>query len=347
MNRIHICASKEYDVLIGRGLLDELGMQAAKVLKGRSVVVVSDSNVAPLYLGRAVQSLKAQGFQVGTFSFPAGEESKNGRTYLTLLNTLAEKRLTRADALVALGGGVVGDLTGFAAATYLRGIKVIQVPTTVLAVVDSSIGGKTAINLPAGKNLAGAFHQPALIWRDVTMLESLPADTYLNGMAEVIKYGVLADADLWSLLLNYANVQNNMPEIIDRCVSIKNRIVAEDEFDTGTRQLLNFGHTIGHAIERASDFAVSHGFAVAKGMAAIADISARQGWCSRECAQEIIQLLENYGFDLSIDYSMDKLYNIMLSDKKRKGGVIDLVVPERIGKCVLKRLTTEELKGIL
>ena len=179
------------------------------------------------------------------------------------------------------------------------------------------------------------------------MLESLPADTYLNGMAEVIKYGVLADADLWSLLLNYANVQNNMPEIIDRCVSIKNRIVAEDEFDTGTRQLLNFGHTIGHAIERASDFAVSHGFAVAKGMAAIADISARQGWCSRECAQEIIQLLENYGFDLSIDYSMDELYNIMLSDKKRKGGVIDLVVPERIGKCVLKRLTTEELKGII
>lgn len=325
----------------------DFGGEVRKTVSGDTIVVVTDENVKPLYLDRYMQNLQSVGFDVYSFTIAPGEESKSGEVYLELLNYLAEIPLTRADALVALGGGVVGDLTGFAAATYLRGIKVIQVPTTVLAVVDSSIGGKTAINLPAGKNLAGAFHQPALIWRDVTMLESLPADTYLNGMAEVIKYGVLADADLWSLLLNYANVQNNMPEIIDRCVSIKNRIVAEDEFDTDTRQLLNFGHTIGHAIERASDFAVSHGFAVAKGMAAIADISARQGWCSRECAQEIIQLLENYGFDLSIDYSMDELYNIMLSDKKRKGGVIDLVVPERIGKCVLKRLTTEELKGIL
>ena len=325
----------------------DFGGEVRKTVSGDTIVVVTDENVKPLYLDRYMQNLQSVGFDVYSFTIAPGEESKSGEVYLELLNYLAEIPLTRADALVALGGGVVGDLTGFAAATYLRGIKVIQVPTTVLAVVDSSIGGKTAINLPAGKNLAGAFHQPALIWRDVTMLESLPADTYLNGMAEVIKYGVLADADLWSLLLNYANVQNNMPEIIDRCVSIKNRIVAEDEFDTGTRQLLNFGHTIGHAIERASDFAVSHGFAVAKGMAAIADISARQGWCSRECAQEIIQLLENYVFDLSIDYSMDELYNIMLSDKKRKGGVIDLVVPERIGKCVLKRLTTEELKGIL
>ena len=325
----------------------DFGGEVRKTVSGDTIVVVTDENVKPLYLDRYMQNLQSVGFDVYSFTIAPGEESKSGEVYLELLNYLAEIPLTRADALVALGGGVVGDLTGFAAATYLRGIKVIQVPTTVLAVVDSSIGGKTAINLPAGKNLAGAFHQPALIWRDVTMLESLPADTYLNGMAEVIKYGVLADTDLWSLLLNYANVQNNMPEIIDRCVSIKNRIVAEDEFDTGTRQLLNFGHTIGHAIERASDFAVSHGFAVAKGMAAIADISARQGWCSRECAQEIIQLLENYGFDLSIDYSMDELYNIMLSDKKRKGGVIDLVVPERIGKCVLKRLTTEELKGIL
>ena len=325
----------------------DFGGEVRKTVSGDTIVVVTDENVKPLYLDRYMQNLQSVGFDVYSFTIAPGEESKSGEVYLELLNYLAEIPLTRADALVALGGGVVGDLTGFAAATYLRGIKVIQVPTTVLAVVDSSIGGKTAINLPAGKNLAGAFHQPALIWRDVTMLESLAADTYLNGMAEVIKYGVLADADLWSLLLNYANVQNNMPEIIDRCVSIKNRIVAEDEFDTGTRQLLNFGHTIGHAIERASDFAVSHGFAVAKGMAAIADISARQGWCSRECAQEIIQLLENYGFDLSIDYSMDELYNIMLSDKKRKGGVIDLVGPERIGKCVLKRRTTEELKGIL
>ena len=323
------------------------GEAVRRVVGGDTIVVVTDENVKPLYLDEYMQDLQDAGFDVYSFTVAPGEESKSGEVYLKLINYLAEIPLTRADALVALGGGVVGDLTGFAAATYLRGIKVIQVPTTVLAVVDSSIGGKTAINLPAGKNLAGAFHQPALIWRDVSLLESLPADDYLNGMAEVIKYGVLGDTDLWLLLLNANTNNNNMPEIIERCVSIKNRIVAEDEFDNGTRQLLNFGHTIGHAIERASDFAVSHGFAVAKGMAAMADISARQGWCTEECAGEIRTLLENYGFDLSIDYSMDELYNIMLSDKKRKGGVIDLVVPEYIGKCVLKRVTTEELKDIL
>ena len=166
-------------------------------------------------------------------------------------------------------------------------------------------------------------------------------------MAEVVKYGVIADAELWKILYNYVNVKNEMPVVIQKCVDIKTRIVQDDEFDTGVRQLLNFGHTIGHAIEKASNFEISHGFAVAKGMAEIARISAEQGWCSKECADEIRQLLENYGFDLSIDYSKEELYDIMLSDKKRKGGVIDLVVPERIGKCRLERVTTQQLKEIL
>jgi len=327
--------------------LEEIGYQARSIIKGNSLAVVTDENVEKLYLNRCIQSLKCAGFDVYSFVVPPGEESKSGKQYLELMNYLAEIPLTRADALVALGGGVVGDLTGFAAATYLRGIPVIQIPTTLLAAVDSSIGGKTAINLPAGKNLAGAFHQPALIWRDSTLLESLPDNIYQDGMAEVIKYGVLADADLFSLLCDKAEAKSRMPDIISRCASLKMRFVEEDEHDTGVRQLLNFGHTIAHAIEKATDFKVSHGSAVAKGMAAISEISANQGWCSRETAGRIRELLEIYEFDLTIEQSKEILYDIMKTDKKRKGGFIDLVVPEEIGRCRLQRVTIEELYELL
>lgn len=330
--------------------LEELGCQIRPLIKGNSLTVVTDENVANLYLHRCIQSLKCEGFDVYTFVVPPGEGSKDGKTYLELINYLAEIPLTRADALVALGGGVVGDLTGFAAATYLRGIPVIQVPTTLLAAVDSSAGGKTAINLPAGKNLAGAFHQPALIWCDASLLESLPDHIYQDGMAEVIKYGVIADAGLFELLCDRVSARSRrgeIEEIIQRCVRIKKRFVEEDEFDTGVRQLLNFGHTIGHAVEKASGFQVSHGSAVAKGMAMMAEISAKQGWCSEETRTRIIGLLKLYEFDLTIAQTKDVLYDIMKADKKRKGGFIDIVVPERIGRCRLQRLTTEELREIL
>lgn len=327
--------------------LEQLGGQVRQSVSGDSLVVVTDENVEKLYLNRCMQSLKCAGFDVRSHVIPPGEESKSGQTYLKLLNFLAEIPLTRSDALVALGGGVVGDLTGFAAATYLRGIKVIQVPTTLLAAVDSSVGGKTAINLPAGKNLAGAFHQPVLVWQDATLLESLPAEIWQDGMAEVIKYGVIADAALFELLKDKEAAQNRMEGIIDRCVAIKRKFVEEDELDTGVRQLLNFGHTLGHAIEKATDFGVSHGCAVAKGMALMAEISARQGWCSQETAREIIDILNLYEFDLTVAQSKEVLYDICKADKKRKGHYIDIVVPERIGKCRLQRLTTEELGEIL
>lgn len=294
-----------------------------------------------------MESLAGVGFDVKSYVVPAGEESKSGQTYLELLNFLAEVPLTRADALVALGGGVVGDLTGFAAATYLRGIKVIQVPTTLLAAVDSSVGGKTAINLPAGKNLAGAFHQPALVWQDASLLASLPEAVWQDGMAEVIKYGVIADLALFELLQDKEAVRNRMEGVIQRCVAIKKKFVEEDELDTGVRQLLNFGHTLGHAIEKATDFEISHGRAVAKGMAMMAEISERQGWCSKETKEQIIALLDLYEFDLTVAQSSKVLYDICKADKKRKGNAIDIVVPEEIGKCRLQRLTIEELGRIL
>lgn len=327
--------------------LDYIGPAVRELVKGESLMVVTDENVAPLYLDRCIQSLQKEGFDVYSFVIPPGEESKSGETYLRLVNELASIPLTRADAMVALGGGVVGDLTGFAAATFLRGIKVIQVPTTLLAAVDSSVGGKTAINLPAGKNLAGAFHQPALIWCDPSLLETLPAEIYLDGMAEVIKYGVIADAALFALLGDKDFAQSHADEMIQRCVSIKRKFVEEDEHDTGVRQLLNFGHTIGHAIEIASDFAISHGLAVAKGMAYMAEISAKQGWCEQETKDRILGLLQVYNFDLTVNFEKEVLYDIMKKDKKRKGNFLDIVVPESIGTCVLKRITTEELYELL
>lgn len=327
--------------------LEQLGEQAKQVITGNSLVVVTDENVKPLYLERCIKCLESAGFSVKSFVIPPGEESKSGEMYLNLINYLAEIPLTRADGLIALGGGVVGDLTGFAAATYLRGIKVIQVPTTLLAAVDSSIGGKTAINLEAGKNLAGAFHQPALIWCDASLLETLPEQVYQDGMAEVIKYGVLSDRVLFELLCDKEAARERTDGIIQRCASLKQRYVEEDELDKGVRQLLNLGHTIGHAIEKATDYAVSHGSAVAKGMARIAEISAKQGWCSKACCDKIISVLKLYDFDLTISQTGEELYAIMRNDKKRKGNYIDIVVPEEIGKCRLQRLTIDELGELL
>ncbi len=326
---------------------EQLGTVAKKVIGGGKIIIVTDENVAPLYLDRCKESLTNQGFQVEAFIIPPGEASKNGETYLKLVNFLAENELTRVDGLVALGGGVVGDLTGFAGATYLRGIPVIQVPTTLLSMVDASVGGKTAINLEAGKNLAGAFHQPALIWRDSSLLESLPEEVFLEGMAEVIKYGVIADKELFVLLHGREEIMARMDEIIERCVAIKERVVKEDPMDKGARQLLNFGHTIGHAIEKASGYRISHGMAVAKGMAAMTSIAAGQGWCTEEVLMQVEKLLKTYGFDLSVDYDKDVLCDIIKGDKKRKGHSITLVVPETIGKCQLKTVSMEELETIL
>ena len=327
--------------------LEELGCRVREVVGGGSLAVVTDENVEKLYLQRCVQSLTEAGFTVDSFVVPPGEGSKDGETYLRLVNFLAQIPLTRADGIVALGGGVVGDLAGFAAATYLRGIKVIQVPTTLLSAVDSSVGGKTAINLEAGKNLVGAFHQPALVCCDAGLLKSLPVSVYQDGMAEVIKYGVIADADLFRKLKDPEKTREDIEEVIERCVSIKKKFVDADERDTGVRQMLNFGHTIGHAVEKASRYRISHGSAVAKGMARIAEISVRQGWCGAETAEQITSILNSYGFDLDIAYSNEILYDIMEKDKKRKGHYIDIVVPEEIGKCRLQRLTTEELREIL
>ena len=237
MNTVTVRASRQYDILIGQGLLPTLGAEAKKLGKAQKVCVISETTVYPLYGAVAEESLKSAGFSVVSYVFPAGEESKNGLIFLDLLNFLAENQLTRSDLIVALGGGVVGDLAGFAAASYLRGIRFIQVPTTLLAAVDSSVGGKTAIDLPAGKNLAGAFCQPSLVLCDTDTLNSLPLDIFRDGCAEVIKYGVLYDPKLFAHL-EEKGLSFDREAVITRCVELKRDVVMEDEFDTGARMKL-------------------------------------------------------------------------------------------------------------
>ena len=340
MKTIHVAASANYDVKIGTGLLETLGTECAKVCKAGKAAIVSDTNVWPLYGAQAETSLKNAGMEVAHFVFPAGEESKNGSVYLELLNFLAQNEMTRSDCLIALGGGVVGDMTGFAAATYLRGVAYVQVPTTLLAAVDSSVGGKTAIDLPAGKNLCGAFYQPKLVLCDIDTLNTLPEDVFREGCAEVIKYGVLYDPQLFAYLAE-TGMGFDREAVIARCVELKRDVVAEDEFDTGARMKLNLGHTVGHGIEAASHFSVSHGKAVAIGMA----IVARASKCLD--ADRIIACLERFDLPATTDISVDEISRHALSDKKRSGGTVKLILPEAIGDCAIVPTPVEELKSFI
>lgn len=346
MKTVKVSVSKEYNVLIGNNLLPTLGQEAAKVTKTGKAVIVSDNCVWPLYGTVATKSLCNAGFNVASYIFPAGEESKCGGTYLDLLNFLAESHITRSDCLIALGGGVVGDLTGFAAATFLRGIRYIQVPTTLLAAVDSSVGGKTAIDLPTGKNLAGAFCQPSLVLCDIDTLNSLPKDIFQDGSAEVIKYGVLYDPALFAHLMEHG-LAFDRESVIARCIELKRDVVMEDEFDTGVRQKLNLGHTIGHGIEGHSHFSISHGKAVAAGMAIVARASAAQGICDKSTCDAIIRVLEKFNLPINTAFSAMDLYSTALSDKKRSGGTVNLIVPEVIGNCQIYTIPVAQMLSFI
>ena len=343
MTSIRISASRPYDVQIGGGLLPTLGEKAAALCKGRTACIVSDDTVASLYEKTARTSLEKAGFTVHTYVFPHGEESKCGENFLKLLGFLAQCHLTRSDLLIALGGGVTGDLTGFAAACYLRGVKYIQVPTTLLAMVDSSVGGKTAIDLPEGKNLCGAFYQPVLVLCDTDTLQTLPDDIFRDGCAEVIKYGVLGDRELFDKL-KVTHAKNQLDYVVSTCVDMKRAIVEDDEFDTGRRQLLNLGHTLGHAIEKNSDFTLSHGQCVAIGMAMIARAAAKLGFCAEATKNEIVNLLQSYGLPTDTEQEPMSIYLSALGDKKRQGGSLTLIVPREIGRCDLHPIPVEELK---
>lgn len=344
MKKVTVNASGSYDILVGAGVLQSLPEGLKALPKTAKICIVSDSNVFPLW-GQQVQSLLT-GYEVTTFVFPAGEESKCGRTYLELLNHLAENQLTRTDCLIALGGGVVGDLTGFAAATYLRGIPFIQIPTSLLAMVDSSVGGKTAIDLPAGKNLAGAFYQPKLVLCDLTLLATLPREIFLDGCAEVIKYGILYDAALFSHL-EEKGPDFDREQVITRCVELKRDVVEQDEFDRGLRMKLNLGHTIGHGVEAGSSFSLSHGKGVAIGTAIVTRSAQARNLCSRETLTRIIDILQNFQLPTRTDFTAQELFTHALSDKKRSGSTVNLIVPREIGLCDILPTPIEELTSFI
>ncbi|QIB68049.1 3-dehydroquinate synthase [Aminipila butyrica] len=353
MKTIAIHASKTYDIHIDRGLLGHTGQTVSAVLKPCKLCIITDSTVAKLYGSQVSKSLSEAGFDIHQFVFEPGEGSKTLATIEAILEYLAEKEFTRSDALAALGGGIPGDVAGFAAASFLRGIPFIQIPTTFLAAVDSSVGGKTGVNLKAGKNLAGAFWQPSLVLCDCQAFSTLSHDTFLDGVAEAIKYGVIFDRSLFDLLAaNSSNLftaahtddpHSILADIVAQCVSSKRDIVMADERDTGVRQLLNFGHTIGHAIETCSSYKITHGHAVAIGMKIVSKASSVLGFCSSDCAQQLEKLLIAFGFSLDCPFSAEDLTHIALRDKKRTGDTITLVVPETIGHCNLMPLPVNQL----
>jgi len=347
MKKIKISVSKEYEVLIGNKLLDRSGELIRPLCpKSSAAAIISDDNVAPIYMERLTKSLETAGFSVISFVFPHGENSKNAETYVEILNFLAENRMTRADLLVALGGGVVGDITGFAAATYLRGVKFVQVPTSLLAMVDSSVGGKTAIDLKAGKNLAGAFCQPELVICDLDTLDTLSPAFFTDGCAEVIKYGILKDKALFEHLWKFGQGFDR-EYVISRCVELKRDYVTEDEFDTGLRMMLNLGHTVGHAIEKLSAYSTPHGYAVAMGMGIVSRAAAAKGICSVACAEAIESGLKALSLPTDTAYSALDLVGPMLSDKKRAGGTVNLVVPYDIGSCGILPTSVDELEDFV
>ncbi len=343
---VHIRAGKGYDVIIGGGIMEKCGELIFNRVGPCRIVVITDTSVGKLYLDTLKKSLEKAGYRVDAYIVPVGEQSKNINTLSEILEFLALSRITRTDCVVALGGGVVGDIAGFAAGCYLRGIRFIQMPTTLLAAVDSSVGGKTGIDLKAGKNLAGVITQPEAVICDTDSLKSLPPDILADGAAEAIKTAVLSNESLFSMF-EKGDYRKKLDEIVTQCVKFKGAIVEEDEFETGVRRMLNLGHTVGHAIEKCSDYAVAHGRAVAIGMAYIARASVKLGYCESPCPKRLLKVLEKCGLPVTTDYTAEELTEAALADKKRSGDDITLVIPRGIGHCYLKKIPVTELKAVI
>jgi 3-dehydroquinate synthase len=337
---LKVNAYSKYQIVIANGLHTSVGELILKVSSPCKVAVITDDIVDSLYSNEIISSLTKNNFTVVKYVFPNGEGSKNLDTYAKIINFLAQNELTRTDIIVALGGGVVGDMAGFAAATYLRGIKYVQIPTTLLSQVDSSVGGKTAVDLSKGKNLVGAFKQPSLVLCDIDTLKTLPKEVYLDGLGEVCKYAVL-DKKVFNLL---GKDEYSLTDLIYLCLDYKRKIVQKDEFEKSKRKLLNLGHTIGHAIEKLGEYKIPHGVAVAMGLKIMLDGARNKGLLSATEYEKIISLINKLGLKMDCPFTKDEILSSIGSDKKRKGNKISLVVPYGVQKVRIVDIALDEVK---
>jgi len=338
VKRIEVKTSKKYEVICGNGVVDTLPEELLKITKAARIMVVTDSNVAPLYLDKIVSKLDK--YDVKSVVLNSGERYKNLDSVVDILTALKENDFDRDDLVIALGGGVVGDIAAFSASIYMRGIAFVNIPTTLLAQVDSSVGGKTGVDFMGKKNIVGSFYQPSLVICDTSFLKTLKSHVFSEGCAEIIKYAFIDDEKLYELV--YDGIEKNLEEIIPRCIENKNRIVSNDEFDRGQRALLNFGHTIGHATEVLSDYKISHGFAVAIGMYQIAvavDL--------KDVYRKIKLVLDCHGLPTENVYPADKLIEAIKSDKKKSGNTINVVIPTGMCKTTVKNMTFDELYDLI
>ncbi len=335
---IKVNASKSYSVVIENDLTKLNNYD--KLFTGDKILIVTDTNVEKLFLQKVISQIKDR--KIYSYVLPAGEQSKNAENYIKILNFLAENGFKRNDTIIALGGGVVGDITGFSSATYMRGINLIMLPTSLLAMVDSSVGGKTAIDLEKGKNLAGAFYQPSLVYIAIELLSTLPQREILSGMGEIIKYCFIGKKVDKAELISGLTA-----ELIAKCVSIKRDIVEADEKESGERKLLNLGHTIGHAIEKISNYTLSHGECVLKGLAYALEISKKLGELTNENYDKAKQLLSSVDYDYSWQGDKNAIIEYVKSDKKGKGNSVDFVVIDNDLSAKVKTITIEQLYGLL
>lgn len=334
--------SGECEVLIRKGASSDIGKKLKQIARGNKTAIITDDVVMPLYSDSIIGELSGCGFEICVYVLPHGEASKNGREYLKILEFLAESGLDRRDTVVALGGGVVGDIAGFAAATYLRGIDCVQIPTTLLSMTDSSVGGKTAIDLKAGKNLAGAFKQPKFVAIDTDFLETLPEAEIKNGLGELIKYAVIDGGEILTMLED--GFGKNVQKIVEAAVDIKRRVVEADEKESGLRRILNFGHTPAHAAEKLSGFTLPHGVAVAAGVNLMLRASVRKADCPARDAQRIEKLCVKYGLPVAFEYTAKRLAEASAGDKKTEGEFINLVLADKIGSVFSIKVPKTELE---
>ncbi|MDH3392257.1 MAG: 3-dehydroquinate synthase [Desulfobulbaceae bacterium] len=340
---------RSYPIIIEKGLLSQVGHTLKDLVIAKRYAVISDDYVAGLYGQQLMNSLAENNVPAELITFPRGEKSKHLQTVGMLASRLAQRSFDRKDGLIALGGGVTGDITGFLASVYMRGIPFIQVPTTLLAQVDSSVGGKTGVDIPEGKNLVGTFYQPKAVFIDTDVLQTLPGDELLGGLAEVIKYGVIADADFFYYLENkrpqiLALDRDVITDTIARCCEIKAWVVEQDEREGGLRRILNYGHTIGHAIEAASQYTLIHGLAIAMGMCAAAKLAVRTGHLDQDKADKIVQLIHDFGMKTTIPAELDvkRIKEYFKTDKKTVGGRVFYVLPRTIGEVLVTDEVDEE-----